>query len=190
LTTGPPHRRLPLRVATLALALTAAVLAIPTISQARRASHRHSAASCPSSTRSKHRGHACAGRARGQKPHGRRSPAAKHGGVQSAIRPGTATRPRSASTAGLVAAGCEEGSNAAASPQGTLSCSDGSEPGCEDGSIPPRSSGGTALVCPVPAESDPGAGEIACEDAAVNPCADGSEEFPDAVPVESALQQS
>jgi hypothetical protein len=90
----------------------------------------------------------------------------------------------------LVSAGCDDGSDAAASPQGTLSCSDGSEPGCEDGSTPDRAVNGTALVCPAVPEAEPGAGEIACEDGASDPCTDGSEELPDAVPVESALQQS
>jgi hypothetical protein len=161
LTTGLPHLR---TLLALALALLS-LLALATIAAGRKA---------PCATHARHGARACSA----HHPSARRRHAAKrdhrrHGAARSRATPSTP-----ASTAGASPASCEDGYAAVAGASGTLSCADGGEPACEDGSSPTRSAPGAALLCTASSAHDTGAGEVACEGGTGNPCADVEE--PDA----------
>jgi hypothetical protein len=168
LTTGLPHRRVPELLAALCLVLLAMLLGLPTTAQGRRAS-------CPSAAHLKHARHACTGATRSHRGHGRRASSEHRTGGQPAGAHAV-TRTRAAGSGGpeRVAASCDDGSHAISARQGALSCADGSEPRCEDGSSPARASAGAPPSCPTETES--GAGEAVCEDDAGNACGVASEQ--------------
>ncbi|HEV3283654.1 MAG TPA: hypothetical protein VG010_05585, partial [Solirubrobacteraceae bacterium] len=141
LSTGLPHRRvarLPVVLA-LALALQAMLLAPPALGHAR-------AASCHRATHLKRSRHACGARPRGRSRTAHGAPAAgQHGSTLPPTTPAhthAVTGSSGASGRARVAAGCEDGSQATQTRQGSLSCADGSEPTCADGSSPARPSPG------------------------------------------------
>jgi hypothetical protein len=86
--------------------------------------------------------------------------------------PGAPAAPPARSTPG-----CEDGSAALRLQDGSLGCSDGSEPTCEDGASPVPSPGGSVLYCSAPTEAEaagcesaPGCGtseppDLGCEEA-------------------------
>jgi hypothetical protein len=64
-----------------------------------------------------------------------------------------------------VAAVCEDGSAPAPEASGEFTCTDGSEPACEDGATPTASHNGKSLLCPVVIESEESsAAEAECEE--------------------------
>jgi len=79
------------------------------------------------------------------------------------------------------ASSCEDGSAALRLRDGSLGCTDGSEPACEDGAGPVLSPGGSLLSCSAPSEAEAAACEYAsgcgtgeppnpgCEDACIIP---------------------
>jgi hypothetical protein len=79
-----------------------------------------------------------------------------------------------------VPATCEDGSEPARTGTSSFSCTDGSEPECENGSNPTLSSGGSTLQCTVPIVAGSSVTEGSCESEAGPSCATISEEFPEA----------
>jgi hypothetical protein len=145
----------------LAVALLPAQGAIATGAHAQRSACSHT------STHSAHG--TIAGRCVKHATHHSKRPHVKHkhaSGKKPAHKP---TAPKSAA---LIPATCEDGTLPVHSA-GSFSCRDDSEPACEDGSTPFRSSSGAALVCHVPAESSE-EGEEACEKEAEGECPGGS----------------
>jgi hypothetical protein len=69
-------------------------------------------------------------------------------------------------SASVLPARCEGGQTPLRAADGTFSCSDGSEPECEDGATPTASRKGTSLVCPVSSEaqSESSSTDAECEE--------------------------
>jgi hypothetical protein len=140
----------------LALGLSLGVLAAAALlgpAQTLAQTHR---ATCPSSgahSKAKH-GHGCAKPARKGKSHR----TAKHHAKR------TKTKAGSSASGAFVPARCEDGSLPVAAANGSFSCDDGSEPECENGAAPTRSSKDKKLLCPVSTHNEPGAGEAECEE--------------------------
>jgi hypothetical protein len=123
---------------------------------------KHGARACPQSHR-----HV---QARGHKRARVRHPA----GAQQL--PGAPAQPAARTTPG-----CEDGSAPLRLRDGSLGCSDGSEPACEGGASPVLSPGGSILYCSAPSEAEAAGCEFApgcasseppnpgCEDACVIP---------------------
>lgn len=59
---------------------------------------------------------------------------------------------------------CEGGQTPVRAADGTFSCSDGSEPECEDGATPTPSHKGKSLVCPVSSEAESSSTAVECEE--------------------------
>jgi hypothetical protein len=59
---------------------------------------------------------------------------------------------------------CEGGQTPVHAANGSFSCSDGSEPECEDGATPVASRKGNSLVCPVSSEGESGSSAPECEE--------------------------
>ncbi len=69
---------------------------------------------------------------------------------------------------------------------GSFACQDGSEPECEDGSTPTRSSNGRSLVCPIVSKGDRDTSEAECAEDAGPACNVG----PDSSSTEQSCQAS
>jgi hypothetical protein len=61
-------------------------------------------------------------------------------------------------------ASCEDGNAPIQEANGSFSCTDGSEPECENGATPTRSRNGKSLLCLVIAEPEAESGEAECEE--------------------------
>jgi len=85
-------------------------------------------------------------------------------------------------TTDATAALCDNGAAPYPTGNGSFSCADGSEPGCEDGFLAAPSASGSALVC-APADGDGSASTNAtCEEESMEPCSEeGSEQAPEGV---------
>jgi hypothetical protein len=180
MTTGLARQRpLPLLALALALALAATVLALPTIAQGRKSAKSNS--SCSSAAHSRSKSAKSAKSACSRKAHARKRTvkrATKARPRRAAVRRAGSRTGSFAGGGAMVPATCDDGSGALAAGPGAVSCGDGSEASCEDGSSPVRSSAITALVCPAPSGPDPGASEEpeVCEEDPGVPCSDESEE--------------
>ncbi len=118
---------------------------------------------CPGSTahsRTKRGAHACLQASHKRKTHHARGHHAKH-----------AVGVAGETVAAAVPASCEDGSVPVPVTGGSFSCSDGSEPECEDGATPTRSANGKSLLCPLATEEESEAGEAECEEDIGNACA-------------------
>lgn len=139
--TSRPSARITAAV-TLALALLALLVTLlgpaQTLAQTRKACStptsqaktKHAARTCPQSSR------------RGKKKRHSSRHHAKHAPVKN-------TSQTSTPAASAQPARCEGGQTPVRRTDGTFSCSDGSEPECEDGATPTASHKGNSLVCPV-----------------------------------------
>jgi hypothetical protein len=184
MTAGRPHRRL---LTAFALTLAATALALPAGALGRRAA-------CPAASHahSKRAVHSCARKAHGRKAHVKRA-VKGHGRHAALTRPATRSASASSGAGGaggaMVPATCEDGSGALATGPGAVSCSDGSEPTCDDGSRPARSGAFTALVCPAPSEPEGGPSEEpVCEEGSTSSCSGDEFESPDATPARLTAQ--
>jgi hypothetical protein len=148
-------------VATLVVALVLPAGALARAPKPSSAAHK---ASCVSgSARAKRRARACAG----SKHKGKSHHASKRHHAKRSVKQTGSTAPAGASQ---VPARCEDGSPPLRVKDGSFSCFDGSEPGCEGNSIPKRSSSGAALLCPAPSKESP---ESGCEDVSNPECSFG-----------------
>jgi hypothetical protein len=166
LTTSLPHRCFSLLAATaLALATIAALLASPGIAAERKTS-------CSSHAHARHgAAPACTGTAHGHKARGRHANRG-YTGVHGATSTRGPTGPAPAAAAGTPAT-CEDGADASVNHQGSLSCADASQPTCQDGSSPRRSTSGHTTLCPAPTVEG---AQDGCEGLAESPCDVSSEE--------------
>jgi hypothetical protein len=142
---------------TLALSLLALVVTLlgpaQTLAQTRRA--------CSSTTgrsNTKHAGRTCSQASRRGKKK-RRS--RRHHTKLAAAKNGSPTGVPAA--ASVEPALCEGGQTPVRAANGTFSCSDGSEPECENGATPKASRRGNSLVCPVASEPESSSSTAACE---------------------------
>jgi hypothetical protein len=161
LTDRPPARRLALAV-TLALSLSAFVVALLGPAQTFAQTHRYT---CPSAAHAKAKHGACTQPSHKPKPkrHAKHTSAKKtHKKTHQALQ-------------ATVPAHCEDGSLPVRASDGSFACDDGSEPECEDGATPTPSRNGKSLVCAVLSEGDAGASEAECEAEALG-CTTGSGE--------------
>jgi hypothetical protein len=96
----------------------------------------------------------------------RRHKKKRHSGRQHAKHaPAKKTSQTSAPAAAAVEpARCESGQTPVHGANGSFSCSDGSEPECEDGATPTASRKGNSLVCPVPSETESSSSAVECEE--------------------------
>ncbi|HSZ13923.1 MAG TPA: hypothetical protein VK790_07795 [Solirubrobacteraceae bacterium] len=106
--------------------------------------------------KAKHASHACARPSHKAKTRRTAKHSSKHasGGTTTSGLPGTSA---------AVPAQCENGS--VPTRAGTsFTCSDGSEPECENGADPTASRNGRSLLCPVLGEAEPTPAEAECEE--------------------------
>jgi hypothetical protein len=155
--TSRPSARLTTAL-TLALALLALLVTLlgpaQTLAQTRkacstptsRARTTHAARTCPQSSR------------RGKKTRHSSKHHAKHAPAKNTSQTST---PASAS---VQPARCEGGQTPVRAADGTFSCSDGSEPECEDGATPTASRKGNSLVCPVSSVAESSSTASECEE--------------------------
>jgi hypothetical protein len=160
--TSRPSARLATAL-TLALSLLALVVTLlgpaQTLAQTRKtcstptgqSKTRHAARTCSRSSR----------RHKKKKHHSKRHDAK--------LAPAKKTSQTSAPAAASVEpARCEGGQTPVHAANGSFSCSDGSEPECEDGATPIASHKGNSLVCPVASEDESSSSAIECEEEEVN----------------------
>jgi hypothetical protein len=154
------HRRLRTLPATLlALAAAATLLVLPVTAQGRKPA-------CRATVHHRHGAHACPGSTHARKGH---RPRKGHRGVRGSVKthaPGATAVP--AGIPATASASCENGAAPSSARQGSLSCADGSEPTCPDGSVPTSPADGTAPRCPTAVE--PESEEVTCEDSSGTPC--------------------
>ena len=111
-----------------------------------RSKTKHTARACPQSSRGGKKTH------HSSRHHAKLAPAKK-------------TSPTSTPTShSLLPARCESGEAPVRLANGTFSCSDGSEPECEDGATPTASRKAHSLVCPVSGESESSSTATECEE--------------------------
>ncbi len=135
-----------------ALCLFAAALLGPaqTLAQTRKP-----ACQTTAHAKAKHVTHACARPSHKSKTRRTAKHSSKHtSGKTTSGLPGTAAS---------VPAQCENGS-APVRASGSFTCSDGSEPECEDGADPTASRNGRSLLCPALQEVEPTSAEAECEE--------------------------
>ncbi len=179
---------LAIRLAMLAGALLACVLAIlicsPAATLAKAAHHGCASAGRHSSGAS----HACASHRRSNAAHHKRK--RHHAGHRSIDRKNVTSRPVSAVSHALAeeAASCEDGAIPTRAADGAYTCADGSAPECQNGSEPILDARLAQLLCPAAssgiewseATCDDGsaptqsAGGYICEDGTAPECEDGS----------------
>jgi hypothetical protein len=111
-------------------------------------------------------------------------PARKHKGHAKAKRHHTKhtlkTKRHTTTATNTAAALCDNGSEPQSAGNGTFSCADGSEPGCEDGLEATPSASGSQLNCVAPSDSE--SANQACEEEDGQPCwEEGSEQGPEGV---------
>jgi len=143
---------------TLALALLA--LGVTLLGPAQTLAQTRKACSKPTSqSKTKHAAGACT-------KSSRRSKKTRHSSRRHKHTSAKKTSQTSAPAASVLPARCEGGQTPVHAANGTFSCSDGSEPECEDGATPTASRKGTSLVCPVSteAESESSSTDAACEE--------------------------
>jgi len=148
--------------ARLATALTLSLLALvvtllgpaQTLAQARK-----TCSTATGQSKTKHAGRTCSRSSRRgeKKRHSRRH----HDKLAPAEKASQTSAPAAASAE---PARCESGRTPVRAANGTFSCSDGSEPECEDGATPTASRKGNSLVCPVSSEPESSSSAAECEE--------------------------
>ncbi len=157
-------------VVTLAVSLSAIVAALLGPAQTLAQTHRPA---CQSSAHARKRtAHTCT------QPSHKVKAQARHAAKRHAKRTVRKKSKGGAHAAPAVAAQCEDGSAPVRAADGSFSCDDGSEPGCEGGATPASSRNGKSLLCPVAAEGEAGASETEaeCEEEETPGCTPGASE--------------
>lgn len=161
MTLSAPKRR-PLHA--LAAALVLLALAMPLALSPQASAQTRKGACKPSAAHHvKHGAQACAKPRHKTRPHARantRGRHAKHKPARSGHRP--TAKPQT--VAGRIAAACEDGSTPQLEGDGSFSCGDGSEPGCESGAATTPSGDGSTLLCDSSPASSSGLPEAVCLD--------------------------
>jgi hypothetical protein len=154
--TSRPSARL---AAALTLALSLLALVVTLLGPAQTLAQTRRACSTPTGQpKTKHAGRTCSQASRRGKKK-RRS--RRHHTKLAPAREGSQTGAPAAGT--VEPALCEGGQTPVRAANGTFSCSDGSEPECEDGATPKTSRKGNSLVCPVASEPESGSSTAECE---------------------------
>lgn len=96
--------------------------------------------------------------------HRTKTRAAKHRAKRSHAKTRTNRGAPGAKAREYVPAVCQDGSSPVLGAEGSFSCADSSEPLCEDGATPTRSSDGKSLVCALASEPEAAGGEVECEE--------------------------
>jgi hypothetical protein len=155
--TSRPSARLATAV-TLALSLLALVVTLlgpaQTLAQTRK--------TCSTPTdqaKTKHATHICSRSSHQRKK--KRHSSRHHAKLAPAKKTSQTGAPAAAS---VEPARCEGGQTPVHAANGSFSCSDGSEPECEDGVTPIASRKGNSLVCPVSSEDESSASAVECEE--------------------------
>ncbi len=110
-------------------------------------------------SKTKHAGRACSQASRqGKKKHHSSRHHGKHAPAEKTSQTGA---PAAASVEPAL---CEGGQTPVRAANRTFSCSDGSQPECEDGATPTASRKGNSLVCVVPSEPESSSSAAECEE--------------------------
>jgi hypothetical protein len=143
----------------LLLALSLLALAIALLGPSETFAESHKPTCSSSHAKARHAARACPRAARKT----RTRSTAKRRVKRSHTKTGTKRTSRGSKARQFVPAVCDDGSAPVVGAEGSFSCEDGSEPLCEDGATPTRSSNGKSLVCAVSSESE-ASGEAECEE--------------------------
>jgi hypothetical protein len=163
--TSRPSARL---AAALTLALSLLALVVTLLGPAQTLAQTRKTCSTPTGqAKTKHAARTCS---RSSRRHKKKHHSRRH---HAKLAPAKKTSQTSASTTATVEpARCEGGQTPVHAANGGFSCSDGSEPECEDGATPTPSRKGNSLVCVVSkeaeSESESSASAVECEEEELN----------------------
>ncbi|HTC72696.1 MAG TPA: hypothetical protein VK655_07395 [Solirubrobacteraceae bacterium] len=153
------------RLATaLTLALSLLALVVTLLGPAQTFAQTHKTCSTPTGqSKTKHAARTCS---RSSRRHKKKHHSSRH---HAKLAPAKKTSQTSAPGAAVVEpARCEGGQVPVHAANGSFSCSDGSEPECENGATPIASRKGKSLVCPVASEDESSASAVECEEEELN----------------------
>lgn len=156
--THRPHTRRLTVLVTIVLSIGVLIAALLGPAQTLAQTRTVACSTAASNAKAKRASHTCAQPSHKHKGKARHKRHGKRTGTKKTSKTGASDVPAA------VLAQCEDGSAPVASGADGFSCSDGSEPGCEDGATPTTSRNGKALICPVFSEGETISGETECEE--------------------------
>jgi hypothetical protein len=146
----------------LLLALSLLALAIALVGPSETLAQTHKATCSGSHAKARHASRTCPQSSHKTK---KTRPASKRRAKRTHTKTGAKRGSHGSKAGELVPAVCEDGNAPVLGAEGSFSCEDGSEPLCENGATPKRSSDGKSLVCAVASEPEASGGEAQCEEA-------------------------